>query len=265
MLVLRLQCAATEKDRLIAELWERGTAGITEEDAPGARSRLAAFFEEPIDVADLAAWQPRWEPVEDRDWVQVSQSQWSPVLVGARFYLVPAWSREPAPPGRLRLVMNPGQACGTGWHPTTQLCLEAMERHVLPGTAVLDLGTGSGILAVAAALLGAGPIYACDIDPHAAFVACGRLRQEGVSAGLFVGSARALRSASIDVVVANINAETLLDLAPEIARICRPTGRTILSGFPRRHLDRVRAAYSAHREVLEKEGWITLVCQSEST
>ena len=260
MHVLRLECSAQEKDRLIAELWERGTAGITEEDAPGARSCLAAFFEEPINVADLAAWQPRWEPVEDRDWVQASQSQWSPLLVGERFYLVPAWSRDPAPPGRFRLVMDPGQACGSGWHPATQLCLEAMERHVFPGAAVLDLGTGSGILTVAAALLGAGPIYACDIDPDAALVACSRLRQEGVAAGLFVGSARSVRSASIDVVVSNINAETLLDLAPEIARIRKPAGRAILSGFPRRHLDRVRAAFPAHTAILEKEDWVALVC-----
>ncbi|MGC9970191.1 MAG: 50S ribosomal protein L11 methyltransferase [Bryobacteraceae bacterium] len=265
MHVLRLECRAEEKDRLIAELWERGTAGISEEDAPGGRSRLAAFFDRPVDVANLAAWQPHWEIVEDRDWVQVAQSQWSPVLVGERFYLVPAWSREPAPPGRLRLVMNPGQACGTGWHPATQLCLEAMERHVFPGAAVLDLGTGSGILAVAAALLGAGPIYACDIDPDATLAARDRLRQEGVEANLFVGSARSVRSASVDVVVANISAETLLDLAPEIARIRKPAGRAILSGFPRRQLDRVQAAYSAHSEVIEKEGWIALVCRLSIT
>ena len=260
MLVLHLQCATGEKDRLIAELWERGTAGITEEDAPDGRSHLAAFFAEPVEVADLAAWEPRWEPVEDRDWVEVSQSQWAPVLVGARFYLVPAWSREPAPPGRLRLVMKPGQACGTGWHPATQLCLEAMERHVFPGAVVLDIGTGSGILAVAAGLLGAGPIHACDIDPDAAFAARDRLREERVAASLFVGSVRSVRSAAIDVVVANINAETLLDMAPEIARIRKPGGRAILSGFPSRHLDRGRAAYPAGAEILEKEDWIALVC-----
>jgi ribosomal protein L11 methyltransferase len=260
MLVLHLQCAAGEKDHLIAELWERGTAGITEEDAPGGRAHLAVFFEQPIDVADLAAWQPRWEPVEDRDWVQIAQSQWSPVLVGERFYLVPAWSQDSAPPGRLRLVMNPGQACGTGWHPATQLCLEAMERHVFPGAVVLDVGTGSGILAVAAALLGAGPIYACDIDPDAVLAARDRLLEERVESNLFVGSVGSVRSAAIDVVVANINAETLLDLAPEIARIRKPAGRAILSGFPSRHLERVRAAYPARSEVFEKEGWIALVC-----
>jgi ribosomal protein L11 methyltransferase len=113
---------------------------------------------------------------------------------------------------------------------------------------------------VAAGLLGAGPIHACDIDPDAAFAARDRLREERVAASLFVGSVRSVRSAAIDVVVANINAETLLDMAPEIARIRKPGGRAILSGFPSRHLDRVRAAYPAGAEILEKEDWIALVC-----
>lgn len=260
MRVLHLECATGEKDRLIAELWERRTAGITEEDVPGGRSRLAAFFAEPIDVSDFAVWAPRWETVEDRDWIEVAQSQWSPVEVGARFYLVPAWSDEPAPPGRLRLNMNPGQACGTGWHAATQLCLEAMERHVPPGASLLDVGTGSGILSVAAALLGAGPIYACDIDADAVFAARARLGGEGVAAGLFVGSLRSVRSASLDVVVANINAETLVALAPEIARIRKRGACAILSGFPRRHLERVRAAFPPCRETLEKQNWMALVC-----
>jgi ribosomal protein L11 methyltransferase len=251
MLALHLECSAGEKDLLIAELWQQGAAGIVEEDAPGARARLTAFFDRPIVAADFAAFNPRWETVPDRDWVQVSQSQWSPIEVGARFYLVPAWSREPAPPGRLRLVMNPGQACGTGWHPATQLCLQAMERHVAPGSSLLDLGTGSGILAVAASLLGASPVYACDIDPAAVFAA--RVPN------LFLGSARSIRSASLDVVVANLNAEALLALAPQIARIRKPSGRAILSGFPRRHLDRVQAAFPAHTDLLEQDGWIALV------
>ena len=259
MLVLRLECPTDEKDRLIAELWERSTAGITEQDLPGGRSSLAAFFEERIDVSGLAAWLPQWEPVEDRDWVQVAQSQWSPIVVGARFYLAPAWSEDLTPPGRLGLVMHSGQACGTGWHAATQLCLEAMERYLAPGATLLDLGTGSGILAVAASLLGAGPIYACDIDPNAALAARDRLRAEGVAAGLFIGSTRSLRSESIDLIVANLNAETLLALAPEIARLRKPAARAILSGFPRRHLPRLRAAFPSPLEILERQDWAALI------
>ena len=259
MFVLHLECAASESESLVAELWERGTAGVTEEDAPAARVHLAAFFERPFDAAPFAALAPRWEQIEERDWIAVSRSQWEPVLAGRRFYLAPEWSREPTPPGRLRLEMRPGQACGTGWHAATQLCLEAMETCPIPGAAVLDLGTGSGLLAVAAALLGAARIYACDIDCAALAHAAARLRAEGVSASLFAGSVRSLRDAAVDVAIANIDAETLVELAPELLRVRRPAGRLVLSGFPVRDLDRVRAAYGRPFARLEKDGWIALI------
>jgi ribosomal protein L11 methyltransferase len=126
-----------------------------------------------------------------------------------------------------------------------------MERHVAPGSSLLDLGTGSGILAVAASLLDASPVYACDIDPAAVFGA--RVPN------LFQGSARSVRSASLDVVVANINAEALLALAPQIARIRKAASRVILSGFPRRHLERVQAAFPARTDFLAQDDWIALV------
>src|ERR1700738_1813831 len=90
-----------------------------------------------------------------------------PMTVGARFFLVPEWRDDPTPAGRFRIAVNPGQAFGTGVHETTRLCLEAIEEFVRPGSAVLDVGTGSGILARAAALLGAKRVYGCDVDPVA--------------------------------------------------------------------------------------------------
>ncbi len=260
MFILHLESSAGQKDLLIAELWERGTAGINEQDAPRGRCVLAAFFEHQMDTADLAAYDPRWEIAEDRDWVAVSQSLWSPVLVGERFYLAPPWSNDPTPPGRLRIDMESGQACGTGWHQATQLCLEAMERHIHPGNSVLDVGTGSGILCIAAFILGASPIYGCDIDPAAVAAASARLRAATVPARLYAGSVRSVRDAAVDLVVANINAETLVALAPEIARIRKPGGRTILSGFPTRHAGRVRDAFGGCTDTLEKENWVGLVC-----
>jgi ribosomal protein L11 methyltransferase len=259
MHVLRLECAAGARDRLIAELWERGTAGVIEEDLAGGAAALQAFFEEPFEAAEWAAYGARWERADDRNWVEVAQSQWAPLLVGARFFLAPSWCQDPTPPGRLRLEMQPGRACGTGWGAATQLALEAMESRLRPGMAVLDVGTGSGILAVAAALLGAGQIFACEIDAEAAGVARERFRSEGIRAGLFIGSLRALRETTIDFVVANINAETLVSLAPEIERVLKPGGGAALTGFPDRHLARVRAAYGGRGTVLEKGEWRALV------
>lgn len=259
MYALQLECAARDKDRLIAELWERGTSGIVEEDLPAGNCSLKAFFDERFDAG--AVWPPygpRWEAVVDRDWVAVAQSQWEPVLVGDRFFLVPAWRTDPTPAGRLRLEMQPGQACGTGWGPATQLALSAMERCLRPGMTMLDLGAGSGILAVAAARLGASRVYACDIDIRAAGAARERLRGEHIEAGVFAGSLRSLRGCSVDFLAANINAEALLSLAPEILRVLAPGGGAVLTGFPERHLERVRAAFPGRGRILEKGEWRAL-------
>jgi ribosomal protein L11 methyltransferase len=262
MVVLRLECSADDKDRLIAELWQLGTSGIIEHDLPGARWHLEAFFEAPFDASGFVAFAPRWSAAEERDWIAEAQSQWQPVLVGSRFFLAPSWCSDPAPPGRLRLEMQPGQACGTGWHPATQVALEALDRWLDPGATVLDLGTGSGILSVAASLLGAGRILACDIDPAAALVARDRLRTEGIPTRVFAGSVRSIGSGQLDLVVANINAPTLVSLAPEIRRALKPGGRVLLSGFAVRQLDRVREAFGPERDQLRRGHWVALVCEN---
>ena len=123
---------------------------------------------------------------------------------------------------------------------------------------MLDLGAGSGILAVAAARLGASRVYACDIDIRAAGAARERLRGEHIEAGVFAGSLRSLRGCSVDFLAANINAEALLSLAPEILRVLAPGGGAVLTGFPERHLERVRAAFPGRGRILEKGEWRAL-------
>jgi ribosomal protein L11 methyltransferase len=193
---------------LLAELYDAGTVGVIDHDG-----WLEAFFEDP----EAAARFGDLRQSDETDWVQQTYDAWPPVLVGERFFLVPPWRKDPTPAGRIRLEINPGLQCGTGQHPCTKLCLEALERIVRPGDSVLDVGTGSGILSIAARLLGAGRVVACDIDPDAAKMV-----------PFFVGSVDAVGSNRFDVVVANISDEVLGPMRAEIERVAP---RRILSGF----------------------------------
>ncbi len=252
MVSLHIECAPARKDALIAELWERGTAGVVEEDAPGGLCRLRAWFDRPFDASALGG---EWVEEEERDWVAVSREGWEPLEVGERFFLVPAWRDDPTPPGRLRLAIDSGTACGTGYHEATQLCLAALERWLKPGDTLLDVGTGSGILAEAALLLGAGRAIGCDIDPEA--VAYARQR---TSAHLFTGSLRSVRDQVADTLVANINQATLLALAPAIRRVLKPGGRAILSGYRTEEAEAVESALALPRaDLLDFQGWTCLV------
>jgi len=243
MFSLEIDSSDEGRDLLIAELWDLGSAGIIEL----GDTRVRAFFEADADHAALRARYPdaaiREEP--DHDWVVEARELLAPMEVGRRFFLVPEWRSDPAPPGRFRITVNPGMAFGTGVHETTRLCLEALEEFVKPGMAVLDVGTGSGILANAARLLGASRVIACDIDEDAVRIAC-----QG-----FVGSADAVRSASVDLVVANISPEVIIALAPELTRVQRPGGTLIASGFNASEVDQVKAALCDVLEVREKGEW----------
>jgi ribosomal protein L11 methyltransferase len=193
-------------------LHEAGTAGIIEHD-----DCLEAFFEDREVAARFG------EPVEcdATDWVQHTYDAWPPISVGEKFFVVAPWRTDPTPPGRFRLELNPGLQCGTGQHPCTRLCLEAMERIVQQGDSVLDVGTGSGILSIAAKLLGAGRVVACDIDPAVT-------ERAAKVAPFFVGSVNAVRTGVFDVVVANISESVIGELRPEFERVAR---KRILSGF----------------------------------
>lgn len=247
MFSLEIECDPDDRDLLVAELWDYGSAGIVELDA----ERVRAFFEDTADRDHLLSLFPgaRHRVEEQRDWVQSSRDLLQPMEVGTRFFLVPEWRDDPAPDGRFRMIVNPGMAFGTGLHETTRLCLEALEEFVRPGISVLDVGTGSGILAQAARLLGAEKTYACDTDPIAVEIA-----QDG-----FVGSVNAIASASVDLVVANISPEAIVQLAPDLVRALRPGGVLLASGLERAEVEQVATALPPAREVRYKGNWALIV------
>lgn len=260
MHILQLECSLAERDFVVAELWDHAVLGIEEEEHPDGCVIVKAWFEFAIETHAFDRYSPQWYRAPEEDWEAISKGQWDTVEVGARFFLVPEWRDDAPPEGRMRLAMRPGRACGSGWAAPTQLALECMETVIEPGATVLDLGTGAGILAVAAHLLGAGRVYACDIDHDATVVAAERFRDEGIDVGTFTGSTRSIRDGSMDVVVANLNAATAVQLVQEIRRILAPGGMVILSGFQERDLARVRRAWKCETEAREKDGWLALLC-----
>jgi ribosomal protein L11 methyltransferase len=256
MFSIEIDCPPEQNDLLIAELWAEGSAGIVELDGGGLR----AFFEAGADRGALAGrfHAVSWRQEEQCDWVAVSRANWEPLPVGERFFLAPEWRSDPAPEGRFRIVVNPGMAFGTGMHETTQLCLEALETYVRPGVRVLDVGTGSGILAQAAGLLGAGVVWACDIDPEAVDIA-----RRNAGPNVFIGSVDAVRSAAAGLIAANISPEAIARLAPELIRCLCPGGVALLSGFERHEAAAVGAELerrgAAACEIRHKGNWALLV------
>lgn len=258
---LRLQCAAERKDEWVEALWEDGTLGVTEIDLPGNRCELRAFFDARFAADRYSAASPEWHHEPDVDWAEETRAAWPAREVGERWFIVPPWNEDAIPEGRIRLVINPGVGFGTGADQTTQLCLEALERELRAGDTVFDFGTGSGILALAAARLGAAAVIAGDID-HDALV--GAKEDVGEEVCLFTGSIRSVRDASIDLLLANLNAETITNHAADMRRVLRDGGRVIISGVPPRHGERVVKALTAHglppREVVERDIWVRIVC-----
>ncbi len=240
-----------------AELFDEGASGVEVRDGegtpmPGARlpasgsALLVAWFPDRASADGArAAHGGDVAEVADEDWGEGWKKEFRPLDVG-RVRVRPSWIAEPPPAGSVEVVLDPGMAFGTGSHPTTSLCLAALSDLLAarPGASVLDVGTGSGILAIAARKLGAGRVAGNDDDPKAVEVARENAAANGVALEL-VGQPVQELAGAFDLVVANILANTLVELAPGIAAKVAPGGVVLLSGILAPQADEVRRAYVA--------------------
>lgn len=234
------------------------------------RSRLNALF--PADVDAIGAVSAACAAagvavphaldrsvVADLDWVRASRSQFQPVHVGGRLWVVPSWETAPEPDA-VNLMLDPGAAFGTGTHPTTRGCLRWLEANLRGGETVLDYGCGSGILAIAALRLGAARARGVDVDPLAVEAARENAARNAVEADFHLPDTGPEPAA--DVVLANILANPLIALAPLLAKATAPGGRIVLSGILAAQAGDVRAAYAPwfdfEPDVLD-EDWALLV------
>jgi ribosomal protein L11 methyltransferase len=197
--------------------------------------------------------------VENEDWIRRTQAQFEPLRCGERLWVVPSW-RTPPDPAALNLRLDPGVAFGTGSHESTRLVLGWLERAIRGGERALDYGCGSGILALAAALLGAREVAAVDLDPQALEATAANARANGVA--LSIAAPHELPDGTYDIVVANILAQPLIDLEPTLAARTAAGGRLALSGVLASQAPEVIAAYAprfAAKVAAEEEGWVLIV------
>ncbi|MDT8364173.1 MAG: 50S ribosomal protein L11 methyltransferase [Nitrosomonas sp.] len=207
--------------------------------------------------------------VQEQDWVRLTQSQFSPIQISQRLWIVPSW-HAPPDPAAINLQLDPGLAFGTGSHPTTRLCLDWLEKSVQLSDSVLDYGCGSGILAIAALKLGANRVIGVDIDPNAITAsldnaAINHCDMRRLSFGShFSPSDRANatdESSVITLVVANILANPLIVLAPILMHALQPGGRIGLSGILETQAEEVMQIYNQYfrmRIAAREQGWVLL-------
>jgi len=267
-------------DAVVGELSNDAVAGVWETPSPQpGLTRLVLYFNRRPDLArieklvGLVFERSGQKPpqisqtlVEDNDWTGEWKKSYTSFPIADSFFVIPSWESTKCPEDRLPIRIDPGQAFGTGTHETTQLTMESLERWIEPTHIVLDVGTGSGILAIASRLLGAGRVFACDIDPVAARVAQANIDRNAESdVYTFCGSLDAVRSNSVNLLLANLTAEVIVNLFPEFTRVLRNNGLAILSGILREQREDIcdvldRAEFNLFEEITRGE-WLALIVE----
>lgn len=201
------------------------------------------------------------EVIEDQDWERSWMDNFQPMRFGQRLWIVPSWHQAPQPEA-VNLLLDPGLAFGTGTHPTTALCLEWLDGQALDGVQVLDFGCGSGILAIAALLLGAREAVGTDIDVQALEASRDNAGRNGIAEQrLALYLPEQLPALQADVLVANILAGPLVALAPQLSGLVRPGGLLALSGILAEQGEEVAKAYADDFDldpIAERDGWVRI-------
>lgn len=262
---LTLEVAAAQAETLSDALVEQGAQSVWIGEPGHARLQVHALFDTRADTAARlgaaasAAGCPlppyRTYEVADEDWVRATQAQFQAQCIAGRLWIVPSWDAPP-PDAHVVLRLDPGLAFGTGSHPSTRLVLGWLAQTDLTRARVLDYGCGSGILAIAAARLGAAQVDAVDLDADALDATGGNARANGVAVGAY--APERLPPGDYEIVVANILAQPLIVLEPLVAARTRPGGRVALSGILEAQADEVAAAYEGHfatRIAAREDGW----------
>lgn len=284
-----LQADAARAEALSDALMEHGALSVSIEDAdagtefeqpqfgePGMdpaslwdHSTVIALFDPEIDLTEALARAssdagleqvPAYavSEIAEQNWVQLTQSQFDPIRVTGKLWIVPSWHVAPDPHA-INIVLDPGMAFGTGSHPTTRLCLEWLSEAVTPDCSVLDYGCGSGILGIAAARLGAGTVLGTDIDEKALEAAADNATRNRVSMQLQHSTAPL--ATEYDLVVANILTNPLCVLAPAISARVATGGRLALSGVLVTQAEQVIGAYAPFIALAVgaiDDGWVRL-------
>ncbi|MBN1140522.1 MAG: 50S ribosomal protein L11 methyltransferase [Deltaproteobacteria bacterium] len=242
---------------------------------PGGEENLAALGADvELGIREISRFTPGWvppaielRPVRDEAWAEGWKQHFRPFRVGCQLWICPTWENLPPDSGDRVIRIDPGMAFGTGSHATTRLCLESLaavfDRQTAPA-AVLDVGTGSGILAMAAVQLGSGAVLATDIDPEACEIARANIQLNGLASRIEVRCEVLERvEGNFDLIVANIFAEELVRLAPHFLRLLAAPGRLILSGILLEKAALVTNCFvpllEGEPQVLEREDWCCLI------
>jgi len=291
---LKLAADGDSAEALADALMEAGALSVSIEDRDAGTAAEQAQFGEP-GLDDPKAWQRNWvvallaadadiealiatlklpaevkrkigerevEAVPEQDWVRLTQSQFEPIPISDRLWIVPSWHDAADfvnTPEAIVLVLDPGLAFGTGSHPTTRLCLQWLEQHLRGGESVLDYGCGSGILAIAARKLGAGLVVGTDVDAQAITASRDNAERNRTEAAFFLPDA--LPAREFDVLVANILTNPLKALMPLLAGRVKTGGRIALSGILAEQADEVLALYSQFFDMrlwAVGDGWVCL-------